>query len=164
MKKSIFGKKLKRDKNERKALFKSLMSSLVLNESIKTTQAKAKAVKPEVEKLVTLAKKGTNSSIQKIQASLSHIALDKFISYTAPRFKDRNGGYTRIIKLGERFGDRANLVVLEWVEKSEVPYVKPVKEKLEKAKSKKVTKAKTKTVKPNAATRKTVKRTTKKSK
>jgi len=117
MKKSIFGKKLKRDTNERKALFKSLMTSLVLKESIRTTEAKAKAIKPEIDKMVTHAKKGTNASMQKIHGSLSHIALDKFVSNVAPRFKDRNGGYTRIIKLGGRVGDEAKMVILEWVEK-----------------------------------------------
>ncbi len=62
MRKNVFGRKLKRDKNERKALFKSLMSALVLNERIKTSEAKAKAIRPEIEKLVTKAKKGGNAA------------------------------------------------------------------------------------------------------
>lgn len=142
MKKSIFGKKLKRDKNERTALFKSLISALVLEESIKTTEAKAKAIKPEIDKLVTHAKKGTNASMRKIHGSLSHIALDRFVSHVAPRFKDRNGGYTRIIKLGGRVGDEAKMVILEWVEKSDVEYIKPVKEKVVKKVNKVKAKAK----------------------
>ncbi len=164
MKKSIFGKKLKRDTNERKALFKSLMTSLVLKESIRTTEAKAKAIKPEIDKMVTHAKKGTNASMQKIHGSLSHIALDKFISNVAPRFKDRNGGYTRIIKLGGRVGDEAKMVILEWVEKSDVPYQKPVKVKKEKKTVKTTSKTKAKTVKAKPKALKAVKKATKKSK
>ena len=164
MKKSIFGKKLKRDTNERKALFKSLMTSLVLKESIRTTEAKAKAIKPEIDKMVTHAKKGTNASMQKIHGSLSHIALDKFVSNVAPRFKDRNGGYTRIIKLGGRVGDEAKMVILEWVEKSEVPYQKPVKVKKERKTVKTTSKTKAKTVKSKPKALKAVKKATKKSK
>lgn len=164
MKKSIFGKKLKRDTNERKALFKSLITSLVLKESIRTTEAKAKAIKPEIDKLVTHAKKGTNASLQKIHGSLSHIALDKFISNVTPRFKDRNGGYTRIIKIGGRVGDEAKMVILEWVEKSEVPYQKPVKVKKEKKTVKTTSKTKAKTVKKKPVAKKAVKKVTKKSK
>ena len=164
MKKSIFGKKLKRDTNERKALFKSLMTSLVLKESIRTTESKAKAIKPEIDKMVTHAKKGTNASMQKIHGSLSHIALDKFVSNVAPRFKDRNGGYTRIIKLGGRVGDEAKMVILEWVEKSDVPYQKPVKIKKEKKTVKTTSKTKAKTVKSKPKALKAVKKATKKSK
>lgn len=164
MKKSIFGRKLKRDTNERKALFKSLMTSLVLKESIRTTESKAKAIKPEIDKMVTHAKKGTNASMQKIHGSLSHIALDKFISNVAPRFKDRNGGYTRIIKLGGRVGDEAKMVILEWVEKSDVPYQKPVKVKKEKKTVKTASKTKAKNVKKKPVAKKAVKRVTKKSK
>ncbi|KKW11229.1 MAG: ribosomal protein L17, large subunit ribosomal protein L17 [Microgenomates group bacterium GW2011_GWC1_49_7] len=162
MKKSIFGKKLKRDKNERTALFKSLISALVLNESIKTTEAKAKAIKPEIDKLVTHAKKGTNASMQKIHGSLSHIALDRFISHVAPRFKDRNGGYTRIIKIGGRVGDEAKMVILEWVEKSDAPYVKQVKAKKVKKTVKKETKVKK--VKEVKVSKKTIKKAVKKTK
>ena len=164
MKKSIFGRKLKRDTNERKALFKSLMTSLVLKESIRTTEAKAKAIKPEIDKMVTHAKKGTNASMQKIHGSLSHIALDKFVSNVAPRFKDRNGGYTRIIKLGGRVGDEAKMVILEWVEKSEVPYQKPVKVKKERKTVKITSKTKAKTVKTKTVAKKPVKKVTRKSK
>ncbi|MBI3984863.1 MAG: 50S ribosomal protein L17 [Candidatus Levybacteria bacterium] len=164
MKKSIFGKKLKRDKNERAALFKSLMTSLVLKESIKTTEGKAKAIKPEIDKLVTLAKKGTNISLQKIQGSLSHIAYDRFVSFVAPRFKERNGGYTRIIRIGGRVGDEAQMVILEWVEKSDVPYVKPVKEKTVKKTVKSKTKAKPVKAKAKAKTVKPVRKTARKAK
>jgi large subunit ribosomal protein L17 len=119
MKKSVFGRKLKRDKNERKALFKSLMSALVLGERIKTTQAKAKAIKPEVEKLVTKAKKGGNAAKLVIEKSLTRPAYEKLIKEIGPRFAKRAGGYTRIIKLGERFGDNSPVVLIEWTESAQ---------------------------------------------
>ena len=119
MRKNVFGKKLKRTKNERSALFKSLMSSLVLNESIKTTEAKAKAIKPEIEKLVTKAKNVEKGAKGVLHKSLSKEAFDKIIKEIGPRFAKRNGGYTRIIKLGERFGDNSPLVLIEWVEKAD---------------------------------------------
>ncbi len=112
MKKSIFGRKFKRDKNQRAALIKGLMSSMVLNERIKTTEAKAKAVKAEIDKLVTKAKKGKRDLVS---ASIYPNALDKLFDDIAKRFTERSGGYTRIVRLGERLGDRAQIVVLEWV-------------------------------------------------
>lgn len=118
MKKNILGKKLQRDKNERKALFKALMSSLILHDSIKTSEAKAKAIKPQIERLITKAKNLTNASTQIIRESINPNAVDRFLSDIAPRFKDRNGGYTRIIKLGKRLGDKSQIVILEWVEMS----------------------------------------------
>ena len=116
MKKNIFGRKLKRDKNERKALFKSLMSSLILHERIQTTEEKAKAIKPEIEKMVTKAKKAGSSSINAIRGSIAPGAFDKFIKNVVPRFSQRNGGYTRIIRLNQRLGDKAQMVLIEWVE------------------------------------------------
>ena len=116
MKKNVFGRKFKRDKNERKALFKSLMSALVVSERIQTTEAKAKAIRPEIEKLVTKAKQGGNAAKLVIEKSLTRDAFEKIIKEIAPRFDKRQGGYTRIIKLGERFGDDAPVVVMEWTE------------------------------------------------
>ena len=126
MKKNVFGRKLKRDKNERKALFKSLMSSLVLHEKIETTEAKAKAVRAEIDKLVTKAKQGGNSANLVLEKSLSRPAYDKIIKEIGPRFTKRQGGYTRLIKLGKRFGDDAPVVILEWVEKAEITSVPAV--------------------------------------
>lgn len=141
MKKNVFGRKLKRDKNERKALFKSLMSSLVLSERIKTTEAKAKAIKPEIEKLVTKAKKGEISAKKILEKSLSKPAFDKMLKDIAPRFSQRQGGYTRLIKLGKRFGDDAPLVMIEWTEEARIvaakaPKTKEVKKKETKKKAK----------------------------
>src|ERR1035437_288230 len=116
MKKNVFGRKFKRDKNERKALFKSLMSALVMNERIQTSEAKAKAIRPEIEKLVTKAKKGGNAAKLVIEKSLTREAFERIIKEIAPRFEKRQGGYTRLIKLGERFGDNSPVVVMEWTE------------------------------------------------
>lgn len=118
MRKQVFGRHLKRDTNERKALFKSLASSLVLHERIETTEEKAKAIKGQVEKMVTKAKKNnSNHTADLLRAHLSHEALVKLMSDIAPRFSDRPGGYTRIIKKGNRFSDNASMVFIEWVEK-----------------------------------------------
>lgn len=116
MRKRVFGRQLKRDINERKALFKGLASSLVIHERIQTTEAKAKAVKGYIEKLVTKAKKYEKTQAQRfLQAHLTHEALKKLIDEIAPRFVNRPGGYTRILKMGNRFSDNASMVILEWV-------------------------------------------------
>jgi len=124
MRKNVFGRQLSRDKNERKALFKNLMSSLVLNESIKTTESKAKAIKSEVDKLVAKARKEERLAKKLLEQSLFSKAVKKMISDIAPRFNGRNGGYTRIVKLGKRFGDDAQVVLMEWVEKSQITNLK----------------------------------------
>jgi len=116
MKKNVFGRKLSRDKNERKALFKSLMSALVIQERIITTEAKAKAIRADVEKLVTKAKGGSNAAKLVLQQSLSKEAFDKILKDIAPRFTNKQGGYVRLIKAGKRFGDDAPVVVMEWTE------------------------------------------------
>lgn len=134
MKKNVFGRKFKRDKNERTALFKTLMSSLILRDSIQTTEAKAKAIKPEIERLVSKAKKLEKGSEAVLRKSLSKEAFDKIIKEVGPRFAKRDGGYTRIIKLGEKFGDNAPLVLIEWVEKEEI--IVPVKEDKKASKAK----------------------------
>lgn len=137
MKKSVFGRKFKRDINERKALFKTLMSSLILNERIKTTESKAKAIKPEIEKLVTKAKKNEAGARLVLEKSLSRPAMDKILKDIAPRFTTRQGGYVRIIKTGRRFGDDAKAVVIEWTEKAKEVAVLPKEEKAPKKETKK---------------------------
>lgn|ERR1035437_9543371 len=131
MKKHVFGRKLKRDINERKALFKGLMSSLVLHEKIETTESKAKAIKGEVDKLVTNAKKDSMLARKLLSDKLSPDALEKMIKDIAPRFNKRQGGYTKMVRLGKRFGDDATMVLLEWVEQ------RPVLEKTEETKEEK---------------------------
>ena len=120
MKKKVFGRQFKRDVNERKALFKGLMSDLVIKESIKTTLPKAKSIKGQVEKLVTKAKVRGQESRAFIQPFVSSQAVDKIITDLAVRFADRPGGYTRIVKLGSRFSDNADMAMIEWVEMAEV--------------------------------------------
>lgn len=118
MKKQVFGRQLKRDTNERKALFKGLVSSLTMYERIETTEEKAKSIRGHVEKLVTKAKKNDSVHARSLlQAYLTHEALQKMLTDIAPRFVDRPGGYTRILKIGNRFSDNASMVIMEWVEK-----------------------------------------------
>jgi large subunit ribosomal protein L17 len=152
MKKNVFGRKLKRTKNERTALFKSLISSLVLNEKIKTTEAKAKAIKPEIEKLVTKAKKNEEGSRRVLQKGLSRPAFEKMLKDIAPRFTKRQGGYVRLIKLGKRFGDDAPYVLIEWTEEAKVVAV------VEAPKTKEKKEKKTKEVKPKAVKKKVVRK------
>lgn len=118
MLKRVYGRKFKRDINQRQALFKGLMRSLALNESIKTTEAKAKSIKGHFEKLVTHAKDGEISRYHLVK-HVSEDAVDRLIGDIAPRMKDRPGGYTRIIRLENRLKDNAKMVVLELVEKGE---------------------------------------------
>lgn len=148
MKKNVFGRKFKRDIKKRKALFKSLLSALVLNERITTTEAKAKAIKAEADKLISKARKEEKLARKLLSVHLYPEAIEKLISEIALRFKDRNGGYVRIIKMGERLSDNARMAVMEWVEKKEI--VRPEIEELGKEKivkkddKKKKTKEKTK--------------------
>ena len=109
--------KLSRDTAHRKALFSNLSRQLIEHERIETTQAKAKAVKPEFEKLVTLAKRG---DLHARRQALSALGQDKFLVHKlfeelAPRYTERNGGYTRIVKIGPRRSDSAEMVLLELV-------------------------------------------------
>mgnify|MGYP001590620334 CR=1 FL=1 len=158
MKKKVFGRKLSRDKNERKALFKSLISSLILSETSKTTQAKAKAIKPEIEKLVTKAKQGNESAKTVLQKNLSRSAFEKILKDIAPRFSNRQGGYIRLIKLGKRFGDDAPMAVIEWTEKAKAVAVMAPKTKEVKNKEvKKVPAKKTQPKKANPSSRKATK-------
>jgi large subunit ribosomal protein L17 len=109
-------KKLGRLKQPRELMLRNLASSILIYEKVKTTEAKAKAVKPLVERLITMAKKGTLASRRVlIQKLLQKNAVKKSMEVLGERYKDRNGGYTRIIKLGYRQGDGAKLVQIELV-------------------------------------------------
>jgi large subunit ribosomal protein L17 len=110
--------KLSRDSAHRKALMANLCIEIIDHERIKTTEAKAKAVKPEIEKLITLARKGDLHARRQAMSALQH--PDKGIIYklfeeVAPRYTDRPGGYTRILKLGPRRSDSTEMVYLELV-------------------------------------------------
>jgi large subunit ribosomal protein L17 len=109
--------KLSRDSAHRKALLMNLCKEVLEHERIQTTEAKAKAVKPELEKLITLAK---TDSLHARRQALSALAQDKFTVHrlfveVAPRYAERPGGYTRIMKLGPRRSDATEMVLLELV-------------------------------------------------
>jgi large subunit ribosomal protein L17 len=109
--------KLSRDAAHRKALLKNLSKQLFEHERIETSQAKAKAVKPGVERMITIAKRGDLHSRRLL---LSRLGQDKFIVHKlveeiAPRYTERPGGYTRIVKLGPRRSDSTEMVYLELV-------------------------------------------------
>lgn len=129
MRKRVFGYNLNRDRNERQALFRSLLSALIEKEGIETTAVKAKSIRSAAEKLITKAKKGTLNDRRIVKKTLLKSALvNKLFDQIAPAFKNRIGGYLRIVKLGKRYGDDAPLVKLLFTE--EIPIMaKPVKEK-----------------------------------
>jgi large subunit ribosomal protein L17 len=109
--------KLSRDSAHRKALLMNLSKEVLEHERIETTEAKAKAVKPELEKLITLAKRG---DLHARRQALSTLGQDKFAVYklfeeVAPRYSSRSGGYTRILKLGPRRSDATEMVFLELI-------------------------------------------------
>ena len=110
------GKILDRKKEPRKALLRNLATSIIIYEKVKTTKAKAKAVRPLVEKLVTTARKNDLTARRKLLEILYHKkAVNKILEILGPRYKDRKGGYTRIINLGRRQGDGAEIVQIEFV-------------------------------------------------
>ena len=110
--------KLSRDSAHRKALLTNLSRQLIEHERIQTSQAKAKAVKPEVEKLITLAKRGDLHARRQAISTLGHPdkgVIYKLFAEIAPRYSARPGGYTRILKLGPRSSDATEMVYLELV-------------------------------------------------
>ncbi|MGI6036795.1 MAG: 50S ribosomal protein L17 [Limnochordia bacterium] len=109
-------RKLGRTSAHRRALFRSLATSVFLNDRIETTEAKAKAVKPIIDKLVTLGKKGDLAARRRAAAYLMKPeAVRRLFSEVAPRYQERNGGYCRVIKAGFRRGDGASVAILELV-------------------------------------------------
>ena len=109
--------KLGRDSAHRKSLLTNLSKEIIEHERIKTSQAKAKAAKPEIEKLITLAKRG---DLHARRQALSYLRQDKFAVHKlfeeiAPRYAERPGGYTRIVKIGPRKSDSTEMVYLELV-------------------------------------------------
>jgi large subunit ribosomal protein L17 len=111
------GKKLGRDSAHRRALYSNLAGALIEHGRIKTTQAKAKAVKPFAEQMITLGKRGDLHARRLALAELrSQDVVHLLFAEVAPRFAERPGGYTRIVKLGPRLGDAAEMVYLELVD------------------------------------------------
>jgi large subunit ribosomal protein L17 len=111
------GKKLGRDSAHRRALYSNLAGALIEHGRIETTVAKAKAVKPIAEKMITLGRRGDLAARRQAVAYLrSKDVVHKLFTDVGPRFKDRPGGYSRIVKIGPRQGDAAEMVYLELVD------------------------------------------------
>ena len=120
MRHKLSGRKLQRKTGHRKALFRNMAAALIKHEQIVTTAAKAKELRPYVEKLVTLAKRGGLSNRRLAQARLlDETQLKKLFDVLAERYADRDGGYTRVIKAGIRAGDAAPMAVIEFVDRDE---------------------------------------------
>lgn len=124
MRHQVSGYRLSRGKDERTSLRKTLIRQLFTHERIQTTRTKASAIRGEAEKLITLARNsGKGSDLQKVNARRQAAAIlddpamvKKLFDVIAPRYETRNGGYTRMLKLGPRLGDAAEMVLLELVE------------------------------------------------
>ncbi len=124
MRHQVAGKKLNRSKDERTALRRIMIAQLIEHERIETTQTKAQAIRGQAERLITMAKRGIKDG----DASMVHArrlaaarlsnpkAVTKLFDDIAPRYADRLGGYTRIVKLGPRLGDNAEMVLIELIE------------------------------------------------
>ena len=118
MRHAVAGRKLSRTSSHRKAMFNNLAAALVKHEQIKTTLPKAKDLRPIVEKLVTLGKKGGLAARRQILASLKDDKLaEKLLTTLADRYKARAGGYTRVLKAGFRYGDMASMAIIEFVDR-----------------------------------------------
>ena len=130
MRHGFANKKLNRNSEHRKALMKNMLNSLIKYEQIKTTLPKAKFLKPQADKIITLGKKsGLQSSkilMSKLQDSNSTKKVKKTLS---KRYEKRNGGYTRIVKAGFRYGDNAPLAIIEFVDR-DIEAKKPNKKKV----------------------------------
>lgn len=112
------GRKLNRTSSHRKAMFANMSASLITHEQIVTTLPKAKELRPVVEKLITLAKRGDlHARRQAISQVRDIAAVGKLFDTLAERYKDRQGGYTRVLKAGYRFGDNAPVGVIEFVDR-----------------------------------------------
>ena len=120
MKHNIGHRKLNRTSSHRKSLLMNLSNALIKHEQITTTLTKAKELRPFVEKIVTLGKRGDLESRRKAIAILQDNKMTRKIFDTfADRYKERKGGYTRIVKIGNRYGDNAPTAVIEFVDRDE---------------------------------------------
>ncbi len=143
--------KLGRTAEHRKALLANQVCSLIEHQRIKTTLAKAKAVRPLAEKMVTLGKNGSLHARRTALATLRHKdVVQKLFDDIAPRSTERNGGYTRIVKLGQRKSDSASMAFIEWVDAAVATEETPAEEKKTKAKEAKPREKETKGEEPRA--------------
>ena len=118
MRHAMSNKKLNRTSEHRKALLKNMLNSLVKYEQIKTTLPKAKFLKPQADKLITLGKKNTLQTTKNLVSQLQDIKTANKVKKTlSKRYEKRNGGYTRIIKAGFRYGDNAPMAIIEFVDR-----------------------------------------------
>ena len=118
MRHRVAGRQLNRDSGQRRALFRSLITEFLRHERIETTEAKAKAIRPEAEKLITLAKRGDVHARRLAAETITDPEVTKKLFETlGTRYKERAGGYTRILKVGPRHGDAAPVVIMELVER-----------------------------------------------
>ena len=118
MRHGMANKKLNRTSEHRKALLKNMLNSLIKYEQIKTTLPKAKFLKPQADKIITLGKKNTFKNTKTLISELQDIkSANKVKKTLSKRFEKRNGGYTRIIKAGFRYGDNAPLAIIEFVDR-----------------------------------------------
>ncbi|MFH1455191.1 MAG: 50S ribosomal protein L17 [bacterium] len=108
-------KQLSRGKNQRNALIKTLAVSLIKYEKITTTEIKAKVLKSFVEKLITKGKDGSLNTQRIIASKIGAVSASKIVKVLSPKYKDRNGGYTRVIKIKTRLSDGASLAQIEFV-------------------------------------------------
>ena len=130
-------KKLNRTSEHRKALLKNMLNSLIKYEQIKTTLPKAKFLKPQADKIITLGKKETLQTTKMLMTKLQDITSAKKVTKTlSKRYESRNGGYTRVIKAGFRYGDKAPMAIIEFVDR-DVEAKKVDKKKKETAKDQK---------------------------
>lgn len=114
------GRELSRSRTHRRAMLRNMVTSLILHERIRTTEAKAKELRPYAERLITLARKGDMHSRRVAGRQIAdRDALRKLFDQIGPRFEGRPGGYTRILKLGARKGDGAELALIELTELTE---------------------------------------------
>ena len=112
------GRKLNRTDSHRKAMFANMAAALIEHEQIVTTLPKAKDLRPIVEKLVTLAKRGDLHARRQAISKVRDVEqVGKLFAVIGPRYKDRNGGYTRVLKAGFRYGDNAPVAVIEFVDR-----------------------------------------------
>ncbi len=136
----VKGKRLRRNTAHRRALLRNLVTSFLEKERIRTTLAKAKATRPLAEKMITLAKKNTlHARRQALRFIFKKTVVKKLFDEIGPRFSERPGGYTRIVKVGPRAGDGADMAILELIgtEYKKKGKKKSAKEKLKEAKAKK---------------------------
>ena len=117
MRHGLANKKLNRTSEHRKALLKNMLNSLIKYEQIKTTLPKAKFLKPQADKIITLGKKETLQTTKMLVSKLQDIKSANKVKTLSKRYQNRKGGYTRIIKAGFRYGDNAPMAIIEFVDR-----------------------------------------------